>query len=102
MVLRPMNPPPSGPRCVPAWEAVARTQKQTSPEWWLIAQPDHADLAGDLAERIRWKNFPALDAEVVEAIRLHDEGWAEFDFVPAARAGRPLSFLDIDPADFLK
>jgi len=39
-------------RAVPAWEAVERKQKQAASEWWLVAQPDHAALAGDLAERI--------------------------------------------------
>src|SRR5205823_6182784 len=87
---------------VPAWEAVARTQKQPSRAWWLIAQPDHADLAGDLAGRIEWESFPALDADVLEAIRLDDEGWAELDLTPSTRLDRPLSFLDIGPADFLK
>lgn len=102
MVLRPLDPSEKGTGCIPAWDAVARAQKQPSSAWWLIAQPDHADLAGDLAERIQWQRFPVLDAEVLEAIRLHDEGWAEFDFIPAARDGRPLSFLDIEPRDFLK
>lgn len=101
MVLRPLESS-ANRACVPAWEAVARTQKQLNQAWWLIAQPDHADLAGDLAERIRWECFPSLDAEVVEAIRLHDEGWAEFDLKAVVRDGRPLSFLDIQPADFLR
>jgi hypothetical protein len=102
MVLHAFEKPIPTDTRVPAWDAVARTQKQPSPAWWLIAQPDHADLAGDLAERIRWEHFPFLDAEVVEAIRLHDEGWREFDLNPAIRDGRPLSFLDLEPSDFLK
>jgi hypothetical protein len=102
MVLRPLDPPEMGATCAPAWEAIARTQKQPSSAWWLIAQPDHADLAGDLAERIRWQYFPALDAEVIDAIRLHDEGWTEFDITPSTRGARPLSFLDMSPIDFLK
>ena len=102
MVLRPFKTPPSTATLVPAWDAVARTQKQPDTTWWLIAQPDHADLAGDLAERIAWTHFPALDDELVEAIRLHDEGWAEFDMTPGTQDGRPLSFLDFLPADFLK
>lgn len=102
MVLRPLNAPEPPGKFQPAWEAVARTQKRPSASWWLIAQPDHADLAGDLAERIRWRHFPALDAQVLDAIRLHDEGWAEFDLAPATREGRPISFLDVQPADFLK
>ena len=102
MVLRPLDLAEMSTTRAPAWEAVARTQKQPAHAWWLIAQPDHADLAGDLAERIRWQHFPALDAEVLEAIRLHDEGWTEFDLAPSTRGARPLSFLDMGPGDFLK
>jgi hypothetical protein len=102
MVLRPLEAQTLRDTCVPAWEAVAQTQKQPSASWWLIAQPDHADLAADLADRMHWQHFPAVDAEVLDAIRLHDEGWAEFDRTPAIRGKRPLSFLDIQPSDFLK
>lgn len=102
MVLHPLNSAPPQPKCVSAWEAVARSQKQPAEQWSLIAQPDHADLAGELAERVHCEYFPALDDEVVEAIRLHDEGWAEFDREPVIQDGRPLSFLDIEPDVFVK
>ncbi len=102
MVLHPLDRDESHKRCVPAWEAVARSQKQPSREWKLIAQPDHADLAGDLAERICWEFFPAVDDDVAQGIRLHDEGWAEFDSSPIVRSGRPCSFLDLGPGEFLK
>ncbi|HZQ69403.1 MAG TPA: DUF3891 family protein [Terriglobales bacterium] len=102
MVLRPLDVQTPNRQPGPAWEAVERTQKCSSRDWWLISQPDHASLAGDLAARISWENIPSLDPEILEAIRLHDEGWAEFDRMPLSRAGRPLSFLDFQPADFLK
>jgi hypothetical protein len=86
---------------VPAWDAVFRTQKASAESWLLVAQPDHATLAGDLAERIRSSDFPALDDEILRAISLHDEGWQSFDDQPMVHDGRPLSFLDLGPSEFL-
>lgn len=102
---------------VSAWEAVERKQKEDASAWWLIAQPDHAALAGDLAAKICCSYFPKLDADVVEAITLHDAGWARFDggsgrgskgLFPGGgapiinRRDRPLSFLDMSPDEFLR
>jgi hypothetical protein len=88
---------------VPAWDAVLRAQRQAASDWWLVAQPDHAALAGDLAACIRAPQFPRLDAEVVRAITLHDEGWAAFDRTPSLDGlGRPLSFLEVGLNDFLR
>jgi hypothetical protein len=121
MVLYPLNSAPpetSPPSTTSAWEAVARKQKEAATAWWLVAQPDHAALAGDLAASIQSADFPELDAEVVQAITLHDAGWAAFDGgdargaggAPLAQArtphlthsGRPLSFLDMALGDFLR
>jgi len=119
MVLRPTAPATtsSGPQTpVPAWDAVSRAQKQAASSWWLIAQPDHAALAGDLAANLSSPLFPQLGAEILEAIAVHDAGWAQFDSLqlpsqelssqsvpPFGRVQgkRPLSFLDINPTDFL-
>jgi Protein of unknown function (DUF3891) len=118
MILHPTSPaavPPARKTPVPAWDAVSRTQKQPASSWWLIAQPDHAALAGDLAANLVSPDFPKLDSEVLEAIALHDAGWAQFDTVQLPKRTisdqsphpspiqnhRPLSFLDIKPADFL-
>ncbi|HVO80286.1 MAG TPA: DUF3891 family protein [Terriglobales bacterium] len=109
MVLYPLNAPAehhaaSGEHVtVPAWDVILRTQKQDATEWWLVAQPDHAALAGDLATCIRSPEFPQLDTEVVRAIAWHDEGWAAFDRAPSLNGrGRPLSFVDMALADFLR
>lgn len=111
MVLYPLNSLPSEPPerrhphhpPVPAWDAVLRTQRQAASDWWLVAQPDHAALAGDLAARIRSPQFPRLDVEVVQAISLHDEGWAPFDRAPSLNGrGRPLSFFEMPLKDFLR
>src|SRR3989454_11260792 len=106
MVLYPLNAPADVSRkdVIPAWNAIERTQKQAASEWWLIAQPDHAALSGDLASRISFPDFPQLDAHVLQAIALHDEGWARFDGGSALKLngqGRPVSFLETSPPDFV-
>ncbi|MBZ5599055.1 MAG: DUF3891 family protein [Acidobacteriia bacterium] len=109
MVLYPLNSLPEnhaqGHPTAPisAWDAVLGTQRQAASDWWLVAQPDHAALAGDLAARIRSPQFPPLDADVVQAIALHDEGWAAFDRAPNLNGrGRPLSFFEMALKDFLR
>ena len=132
MVLYPLNTTPhknkssllggghttSRPRAagsgIPAWEVVERRQKQSAEAWWLVAQPDHAALSGDLAASISSSHFPKLDSEVLQAITLHDEGWAQFDTADdrgsksqstsqASSVGvRPLSFLDMSPSVFIR
>lgn len=102
----------SEPRhAIPAWQAVEKTQKQSSKEWVLISQVDHAQLAGDLAARLQSALFPQLSSDVLKAIALHDAGWATFDDCGNGDAseyhpkindnGRPLSFLDVKPAEFI-
>lgn len=106
MVLYPLNSTAGRIRKnpIPAWDAIERTQKEAASGWWLIAQPDHAALAGDLASCISSPDFPRLDADVLQAIALHDEGWAKFDGGSAPKLngqGRPLSFLEAAPSDFV-
>jgi len=96
---------------VPAWQAVERKQKQSSHGWLLIAQVDHSQLAGDLAARLKSPVIPPLAPDVIQAIAVHDAGWAPFDNagMTAKRDihpklnddGRPLSFLDVRPPDFV-
>ncbi len=91
---------------VPAWEAVAAAQQQRASAWWLVAQPDHAALAGELAAQLDVPEFSRLEDDEVRAIALHDAGWAKYDGGGAAGggkgavpqplrdpSGRPLSFL---------
>jgi Protein of unknown function (DUF3891) len=118
MVLRPEGPaerPKGG--FVSAWEAVARAQKTISTKYLLVRQPDHARLAGQLAEQFAIPGAPAVDDDIVRGISLHDEGWADFDCgrkrlqVTTARysetnvalngEGKPLSFLEVKAGDFL-
>jgi Protein of unknown function (DUF3891) len=107
MVLYPLNSPVesrSDPP-LPVWDAILRTQKQTADDWWLIAQSDHAELAGDMASRISLPGFPVLDTEVLQAVSLHDYGWTAVDDLDAPQTdgrGLPLSFFDVPPADIFR
>jgi len=83
-----------------------------------VAQSDHAALSGDLAANLSSPFFPKLDIDVVHAISLHDAGWAHFDggdehangtrpgeifWAPKiSDQGKPLSFLEMRPAEFLR
>lgn len=91
----------------PAWDVIAAKQAQVAARYWLITQPDHAALSGGLAALVSPRFF-ALQDDVVRAIELHDAGWAlypcEHDAAappPTAASGKPLSFLEIDPAEFI-
>lgn len=116
MILHPFSPAlPACSEPVSAWDAVAATQKQSASVWWLVAQPDHAALAGELAAQFAAPDFPALDRELVQAIALHDAGWAEYDgggkagggtngVAPQSQrdsSGRPLSFLQAPVSMFV-
>ncbi|HVP51629.1 MAG TPA: DUF3891 family protein [Terriglobales bacterium] len=103
MVLRPIGaeaiPPPG---CVPVWDAILPTQKTCAPEYWLITQADHAALSGAIAAALGPPLLSRLTPEVVEGITHHDDGWAALDAQITPSNGRPLSFLDFLPKDFLR
>ena len=104
MVLRPIGAaegtPASG--CVPVWDAILPTQKKSAPEYWLITQPDHAALSGAIAAALGPPLLSQLRPEVVQGIAHHDDGWAPVDAQIGLTNGRPLSFLDFQPRDFLR
>ncbi len=69
--------------------------------WRLVTQPEHARLAGELAGR--WSRPDPLPAaawpRLVEAVRRHDEGWAEAEREPAIdERGRPHTFKSLPTA----
>lgn len=102
MILRPAAvgnaaSPATGP--VPAWTAIEPTQRRRCTEYWLITQPDHAALSGDIAANLGPPLVPALDPLVVRGIAVHDDGWAAFD---AQALAAPVSFLDHPPSTFLQ
>jgi hypothetical protein len=83
MILRPLHPlPPVSKQPVSAWEAVLHAQTRTYEDCWMITQPSHAVLAGELAATISAPQFPVLDAPLLQAISLHDAGWG----IPDAQA----------------
>lgn len=87
------------------WDAILRTQKQAADEWQLVTQADHAALAGEMARRLKIPDFPNLDAEIIAAISVHDDGWKQVDDPGASkvnRQGRPLSFFEESPADIFR
>jgi len=102
VVLRPIGAGDKSQGCVPVWDAISPTQKTRAPEYWLITQPDHAALSGAIAAALGPPLLPRLSSEVVQGIAHHDDGWAPFDAQIALTDGRPLSFLDFPPKDFLR
>jgi hypothetical protein len=108
MILYPLSPAScTSSEIIPAWKAVAAAQKQNTSAWWLIAQPDHAALAGDLAAQFDTPEFPRLEDDIVRAIALHDAGWAKYDGGGAAGGGKgnapqPLRDANGHPISFLQ
>ncbi len=111
MVLHPLAPGAASAAngCRPAWPVIERTQKQRAGAYWLISQPDHAALAGALAAHFVAPGFPKVDPLMARAIEVHDEGWAIFEAEALVNAappvdgrGKPLSFLEIEPPQFLR
>ena len=104
MILHPRNPiSPSTSSFVPVWDAVLRTQKQPATEWRLIAQADHATLAGEMAGKVASPDFPKLDPEVIQAIAVHDDGWKQIDEARREKnSDHPLSFFEEAPGDIFR
>ena len=90
-----------------AWELVNRTQKQPPSSGWLIPQPAHSALSGELAGHLSPEHFPGLSEPVRRCVALHDTGWSPFDAQQIAdvrerAATQPISFVSEKPAVFLK
>lgn len=81
------------------------TAPDGTPSWLLIAQIQHAHLAGRIADHWALEPFATVAErpEVVTAIVHHDDGWAEWEEVPAVDPGlgRPLSFMEMPLAQSL-
>jgi len=92
----------SGPEPLPVWSAIEPRQLGHAEQYCLITQPDHAALAGQLAAAIRAAWMPTLSPDAIEAIAVHDEGWAAFDTIALGERSRPLSFIEVLPPQFLR
>ena len=107
MILRPLEPAPAGTEeFLPAWPVIERLQKQKYEGCWLVTQPSHAALAGELAARFRGEQLPAPDQQVIRAIALHDAGWgmADAQAIQQSRARgavQPESFIVMPVPHFL-
>jgi hypothetical protein len=109
MILRPFDPPPpgdSGSSFISAWHAVERLQKVSYDTCWMITQPSHAALAGDIAAKLTGDQLPKLDEDTVRAIALHDAGWGMPDAQAVMRSravqqSAPQSFLQVAVPEFL-
>jgi len=100
---------PAGRSARPVWGAIEATQRQDPENCWLVTQPSHAALSGEMAARLRWPGLQSLDEAVVRAIALHDAGWGlpDAEMVrsirsPAGRGVPVASFISAAPADFLR
>lgn len=109
MVLRPIldSELPLTSDFVHPWIAIERQQTAPAHSWWLIAQPDHAALSGDIAAHLSRDTFPLLDPQIVSAIAMHDAGWNLFEHdehsTPRVHPdGRPVAFFEIAPQSFLR
>lgn len=73
------------------------------PHLLLITQPDHAHFAAELLSLWRTNGLPAHPrrAELLFAVREHDNGWRETDSAPHwnPETGRPHDFLSLPRAD---
>jgi hypothetical protein len=76
MILRSLDPAPAtNDEFLPAWRVVEESQRQPTDRCWMITQPSHAALAGELAAKLTGVNLPNLDGPLIHAIALHDAGW---------------------------
>jgi hypothetical protein len=68
---------------------------ETETGWWLVTHPDHARLAGAVAEH--WGNdlfaAPEPRKHVLLGVNTHDDGWAMRDASPSVtKQGKPAAF----------
>jgi hypothetical protein len=91
-----------------AWDAVASVQVPQPPPFLFVTQPDHAHVSGALAAAFDRRRFPWLTAELLEAIALHDEGWALLEgssprpLSPALHDGHAVPFNAAPAEQFLR
>ncbi|PYY23721.1 MAG: hypothetical protein DMG62_06990 [Acidobacteria bacterium] len=89
------------------WPAIQSRLKQTASDYWLVTQPSHAALAGDLAASLHDDLFGPIDKTVARSIALHDTGWSMDDAEQIQRLRlqpkqKPSSFLDVSVDRFLQ
>src|SRR3954469_17803846 len=65
----------------PIWDVLFEHQSKlnSAKEVWLITQPSHSALSGEIAAKLRPEIFGAFDESTIRAIALHDAGWGASD-----------------------
>src|SRR5215470_8388110 len=107
MILRPLEAPATtSDRLVDAWPVIESLERERYQQSWMITQPSHAALSGEIAARLAPTRVPEVDAATVRAIALHDAGWGPIDaqMIVRSRARppeHPGSFLQTALDDFL-
>jgi hypothetical protein len=106
MIIRPLHPPTASANEMPVWDAINAVQSAEFNECWMVPQPAHAALSGEIAAQLLPSAFGELDASVIRAIALHDSGWGTPDavMIQQARAGTarrkpPRSFIHMPAVD---
>jgi len=99
MVLFPIADEKHSGTPVSAWRAIESRLKQTASAYWLVTQPSHAALAGELAAALRDELFGVIDPTVARSIALHDAGWSMQDAEQIQRLRKdpkqkPASFVE--------
>ena len=79
MVIFPIADERTSAESVSVWPAIEGRLKQNASAYWLVTQPSHAALAGDLAAALREDLFGPIDQTVARSIALHDAGWSMED-----------------------
>ena len=107
MVIFPIADERTSAESVSVWPAIEGRLKQNASAYWLVTQPSHAALAGDLAAALREDLFGPIDQTVARSIALHDAGWNMEDAEQIQRLRsdpkqKPSSFLDADTDQFLR
>jgi hypothetical protein len=96
-----------------AWTRIESTQKQPRLPCLLVPQPAHSVLAGDLANALLPEYFGELPPTIVQAIAMHDTGWAMLDAAQIQqlrgdnrrsghKAATPKSFVSASVADSIQ
>lgn len=105
--LNDASPKPPEPR--PVWEVIEANQRslEGASECWLITQPAHSALSGEIAGKLSPAAFGSFDEAAIRAIALHDAGWSVFDseLIRASRDAKAdarrasISFLATTPKE---
>jgi hypothetical protein len=76
-------------------------RRDAGDRWLMIAQPDHALLAGELAVLWRLDFAPGMPAAL--GVAKHDDGWIEWEKAPRAHpeTGVPIDFTETTAAEHL-